>query len=567
MASKKPKRKLAGIDLGTTYSAIAHFGPAGRPEVIPNTEDERTTPSVVLYEDGKALVGSVAKNQAVGNPKRVLQHVKRHLGDPTWHRDIDGRRFTPEIVSGIILRALVREAEAQTGQAITDVVIGCPAYFNDLERRLTKESGTIAGLNVLGIVNEPTAAAVAYGLHLERGPVTALVFDLGGGTLDVTVLEIEGREVRVLATDGERKLGGIDWDMEIVDRVAEEFVRKHRLDPRDEPESYQDLLLRAELAKKALSVKPRVRIPVTCGGQRLLLELTREEFQEQSAHLLHRAEALLERALDKAERTWDQIDRVLRVGGSTRMPAVMEMLGQYAGKKLVPGMNPDEVVALGATYWAGFLAVREAKRKSGAMRVPAAELLQDAVPSDLVVILDDLEVQNVNSHSLGVMTVEKDGTRKNLIMIPEQTPIPHEVTREFQTAKDGQQTVEARILEGESDDPARCVELGRCVISGLPPDRPKGSRILVTYRYAEDNVLHVRARDRESGKEVRTRVERLAGSLDQEQLGLKSRLVNHLVTGVAAEADDQAALHARFLEEQEWEQEWFRDEAEPGSRG
>ena len=556
------KRKLAGIDLGTTYSAIAHFGRGGRPEIVPNGEGERTTPSVVLYEDGRAIVGSVAKNQAVGNPKRVLQHVKRHLGDPAWHKDIDGRRFTPEIVSALILGQLVRDAGAHTGEPITDVVIGCPAYFNDTERRLTKEAGAIAGLNVLGIVNEPTAAAIAYGLHQQRGRVTALVFDLGGGTFDVTVLEIEGHDVRVLATDGERKLGGIDWDMEIVDRVSEEFVRRYSDDPRDDPEAYQDLLIRAEQAKKALSAKPRVRIPVHCGGNRLVVELTRKEFEDQCGHLLRRTEERLERALAKSGRSWDQIDRVLRVGGSTRMPAVMEMLARRAGKKVVQGVDPDEVVAIGATYWAGILAIREARLASGTGAVPTLGELDDAVPSDLIVILDDLEVQNVNSHSLGVMTVEKDGTRKNLIMIPEQTPIPHQVSREFQTARDGQKTVEARILEGESEDPARCVEIGRCVISGLPPDRPKGARIRVTYRYAEDNVLHVRAKDLESGKEVRTEVQRLSGSLDREQLGLKSRLVNHLIRGVEGEGQESGAPPARFLEENEH----FYDEDDPPGR-
>lgn len=555
------RRKLAGIDLGTTYSAIAHFGASGRPEIVPNADGERTTPSVVLYEDGRAIVGSVAKNQAVGNPKRVLQHVKRHLGDPYWHKDIDGRRFTPEIVSALILRQLVRDAGSYTGSAITDVVIGCPAYFNDAERRLTKEAGAIAGLNVIGIINEPTAAALAYGLHQQRGKVTALVFDLGGGTFDVTVLEIEGHDVRVLATDGERRLGGMDWDQEIIDFAAEEFKRRHAVDPREDLEARQDLLIRAELAKKALSTKPRVRIPVQCGGHRLMVELTRKEFEERSAHLLEKAEDRLEQALEKSKRTWDQIDKVLRVGGSTRMPAVLDLLARRAGKKVVQGVDPDEVVAIGATYWAGLLAVREARLESGAGAVPSAEDVDPGISSDLIVILDELEVQNVNSHSLGVVTVEKDGSLRNLVMIPEQTPIPHQVSREFQTAQAGQKTVEARILEGASQDPAKCVEIGRCVISGLPPERPKGARIRVTYRYAEDNVLHVRARDLESGKEVRTEVKRLSGSVDREQLDLKSRLVNHLMKGVEGDAVDPAPRRdpARVLEEKER----FADEDDP----
>lgn len=533
------KRKIVGIDLGTTYSAIAHFDHYGKVDVLPNSDNDRTTPSVVLFEDGEAIVGRIAKSLAVSNPDKVIQFVKRNMGAPDWQREIDGQVFTPELLSAMILKRIVADGEQQLGCEITDVVITCPAYFNDNERRLTREAGRIAGLNVLGIVNESTAAAIAYGLNNLDKQVRALVFDLGGGTLDVTILEIEGNNVRVLATDGERLLGGKDWDQVIINRVAEEFFVMHGVDPREDAESHQDLIIRAEEAKRALSTKPRTKVFVQCKGHSLKAELTRADFEKLSRPLLRRAEACLERTLKKAKLEWSQVDTLLQVGGSTRMPAVRQSLAEISGLDSDQWVNPDECVAMGATYWAAILMLREAERHrkdsekavAPKMKKEAYETsidIQEAVPEDLIVILGDMAVTNVNSHSLGVLSLR--GKKKvNRVMIPEQTPIPHSVTREFVTAQDGQTTVEIRILEGASTDPERCVKIGKCKISGLPKGRKKGARVRVRYAYGEDGVIEIHAKDVETGKEVRTEIEPNAVSLTDSQLDFSGRRVTHLL--------------------------------------
>jgi len=554
------KRKIAGIDLGTTYSAIAHFDEYGRPEVIPNSENERTTPSVVLFEDGQAVVGKQAKNLAVASPRKVVQFVKRHMGEPGWQREIDGQPFTPEVISAMIIRRLVSDAEQQLSQKITDVVITCPAYFNDNERRLTAEAGRIAGLNVLGILNEPTAAAIAYGLNNRQDDIKALVFDLGGGTLDVTILHIHGNDIRVLATDGERRLGGKDWDDALIDRVADIFRRKHKVDPREDVQALQDLTIRAEEAKKALASKPRTKLFVQCQGHQLKVEVTREKFDELTAALVARTGAKLDAVLDKAGLAWEDIDTVLRVGGMTRLPTIQRLLeGRLAGHGKKEWVNPDESVAVGAVYWAAILMIREAERIASQ---PAGDpttrrerdLLQrsiaESIPSDLYVLLEESLIRNVNSHSLGVLTVGKDDRRRNEVMIPEQTPIPHEVTREFVTAYDGQESVQVKILEGASADPTECVDIGRCFISGLPPGRPKGSKIKVTYRYLEDGVIEIHAIDQQTGLEVKTDVRRTADVLEPEQADLQKRRVAHLLESdeLSDMLDSEAAVREMFME-------------------
>ena len=534
------RRKIAGIDLGTTYSAIAHFDEYGKATILPNSDHERVTPSVILFDEGEAIVGKIAKNMAIANPKRVVQFVKRHMGEPNWHRDIDGHRFTPEILSAIILKRLVQDAEDQLGEPITDVVITCPAYFNDVERRLTREAGRIAGLNVLGILNEPTAAALAYGLNTTPKRHTALVFDLGGGTFDVTILEVEGNDIRVIATDGERRLGGKDWDDMLVERVAQAFAAQHGVDPRNDPESNQDLIIRAEEAKKSLSSRSKAKLLLQAGGRQLRLDVDREEFERLTEPLLARTERKLNMVLEKAGLRDEDIDVVLPVGGSTRMPAVFDLLERRFGNRAGEWVPPDECVAMGAAYWAAILLVREAQRFEESGDHAAVRAIESAVPEDLYVILGETKVQNVNSHSLGVVALDKAGRKINKVMIPAQTPIPCSVTKEFATAFDDQSTIEVRILEGDSDDPAACADLGRCVISGLPPGRPKGSRIHLTYSYAEEGVVEVHARDLESGQEVTTEIQRNADVFGQDDVDLKGRKIKHLLD-VGAESDVDVA--------------------------
>src|SRR5579872_1147724 len=292
-----PRRKIAGIDLGTTYSAIAHFDEYGKVDVIPNSDNERITPSVILFEEDEVIVGKIAKNQSVSNLENVVQFIKRHMGEPDWVRVINGREYTPEILSAIILKRIVSDAEDQIGEAITDVVITCPAYFNDAERKATMDSGKIAGLNVIGILNEPTAAALAYGMNNLDKKVKAIVYDLGGGTFDITVLAI----------DGERRLGGKDWDDMLLNHIAEKFIEEHQIDPREDLESYQDLVNKVEEAKKALSKKPKTNIFAQCAGKSSKINISVEQFEEMTKPLLDQTETYLEVVLKKASLQWSDI--------------------------------------------------------------------------------------------------------------------------------------------------------------------------------------------------------------------------------------------------------------------
>jgi molecular chaperone DnaK len=554
-----PRRKIAGIDLGTTYSAIAHFDEYGKVDVIPNSDNERITPSVILFEEDEVIVGKIAKNQSVSNPENVVQFIKRHVGEPDWVRVINGREYTPEILSAIILKRIVSDAEDQIGESITDVVITCPAYFNDSERKATMDAGKIAGLNVIGILNEPTAAAIAYGMNNLDKKVKALVYDLGGGTFDVTILEIEGNNIKVLATDGERRLGGKDWDDMVLNHVAEKFIEEHGVDPREDLESYQDLVNKVEEAKKALSKKPKTNVFAQCAGKASKINLSQEQFEEMTKPLLDQTETYLEVVLQKANLKWEDIDVLLMVGGSSRMPMVPRMLKRVTGKDPEKGVNPDECVAVGASYWAAILLVREAENLKDKVEAGTAtaeekkkaeiatEKVAEAIPEEVVGMLSGVVVQNVNSHSLGIVTVQADGKKKNLVMIKEQTPLPAHVTKIFGTFMDNQVTVEIKILEGEAPDPDDCTEIGTCIISDLPPNRTKGSKIAVTYRYNEDGRIEVVAKDYQTGSEAHTEIKREGVGFSDEQITEKAEDIRVLFEGnkegseVAAPAEEAPA--------------------------
>ncbi len=504
-------RKIAGVDLGTTYSAIAHFDSSGKAAIIPNSDNERITPSVILFEEDEVIVGKIAKDCAVTSPERVIQFIKREIGDPDWVKEIHGHEYTPEMLSAIILKKLVTDAEEQVRETITDVVITVPAYFNDAERKATQDAGQIAGLNVLGVLNEPTAAALAYGLDNTDTHAKALVYDLGGGTFDVTVIDINGTNITVLATDGERRLGGKDWDDELLNYIADRFVEEHGIDPRDDLEANQDLRNKVEDAKKALSRKPKVKVFSQCQGQTLKIEISQEEFEEMTRPLLEQTETYLDVVLEKAHLTWDDIDHILLVGGSTRMPMVREMLERVSGHAVDMRVNPDEIVATGAVEYAAYLLQREVnelqERAAAGEEVEVPDL-SATVPDEFLGLLDGMAVHNVNSHSLGVVALQADGTRKNVIMIPEQTPLPAEKTGVFGTFKNNQVTVEITVVEGESPDPEDCTEIGTLVISDLPTGRPKGSKIQVTYSYDESGRIEITAKDVETGNTAHTEIRR-----------------------------------------------------------
>ncbi len=468
-----------GIDLGTTYSVVAFLDPQGRPTSVVNANGDVLTPSVVLFDDDGVVVGKEAVAAAAIEPDRVADCVKRDMGTRAFRKTIKGEFMPPEVISSMILRQLRTDAERRVGP-VTRAVITVPAYFDEPRRRATADAGRLAGFEVLDIVNEPTAAALAYayqiGLFDRHGdwiddkPFKALVYDLGGGTFDITVVELKGGSFRAIATDGDVYLGGKDWDAKLVAIAAERFLQERGSDPRNDPASLQDLTAIAEAAKKTLSERARTSLIVNHQGQRFKLEVTREQFEEATAALLERTRVTTEIVVLQAGLSWTDIDRVLLVGGSTRMPMVVRMLQTLTGKTPDGSLAVDEAVAHGAALFAGLLLQ---KQKLGA---PVA----------------GFAVTNVSSHSLGLVAIDPETKRRsNRVLIPKNTPLPHSVTRRFRTWKPGQKSVKLTILEGESEMPSACTKIGVGIIRGLPPGLPLGSPVEVTYTYQANNRLRI----------------------------------------------------------------------------
>jgi molecular chaperone DnaK len=528
--SEKPPM-VCGIDLGTTNSAIACIDEHGKAMIIPNTDSERITPSVVIFEENEVLVGRIAKNSAVAASDRVVQFVKRHMGEEGWIRTFFDKEYTPEMISAVILRRIVQDAEKTTGNKVGPVVITVPAYFNEVERKATQDAGIIAGLEVASVLNEPTAAALAYGLDKLGQKRKVLVYDLGGGTFDVTIIEIDGTKIDVLATDGERRLGGVDWDDEIINFVAEKFQAEHGIDPRSDLDSYQDMRTKAEEAKVSLSKIDKVRILCQCQGKTTKVELTREEFENLTKGLLDQTETYLSVVLEKAELSWSDIQDVLMVGGMTRMPAVQQMIERVTSLKAETSVNPDECVAIGAAYYNAVMGLQsKGPEEDTPAVVLAGESLQN-IDEEVKVLLAGVQVTNVNSHSLGIIGLRPaDGTQINHIMIPKNTPIPVEHTEPCGTAQDNQVSVQIKVVEGESENPEDCTEIGSCEISDLPKGRSKGALIDVTYRYGADGRLQVTGRDRETAKEASVEIVR-AGGMDETAVEEAQKNVEDLEVG------------------------------------
>ncbi len=466
--------KAVGIDLGTTNSVVSVLE-AGDPVVIPNSEGSRTTPSVVAFaKNGEVLVGEVAKRQAITNPDRTVRSVKRHMGT-NWTIDIDGKQYTAQEISARTLMKLKRDAEAYLGDTVTQAVITAPAYFDDAQRTATKEAGQIAGLEVLRIINEPTAAALAYGLDKEGADQTILVFDLGGGTFDVSILEIGDGVFEVKATHGDTHLGGDDWDQRVIDWLVDSFKAAHGVDLSKDNMALQRLKEAAEKAKIELSQvqQTQINLPfITAtaeGPLHLDEQLSRSKFQELTADLLDRCREPFDMAIKDAGLSKDAIDHVILVGGSTRMPAVQDLVLQFTGKEPNKGVNPDEVVAVGAAIQAGVL-------KGDVKDV----LLLDVTPL-----------------SLGIET--KGGVMTRLI--ERNTTIPTRRTEVFTTAEDMQPSVEIHVLQGEREMAQFNKTLGKFQLVDLPP-APRGMpQIEVTFDIDANGIVHVSAKDRATGKE------------------------------------------------------------------
>ncbi|EFR32437.1 chaperone protein DnaK [Peptoniphilus harei ACS-146-V-Sch2b] len=466
--------KIIGIDLGTTNSAVAVME-GGESVIIPNIEGNRTTPSVVAFtKDGERLVGETAKRQAITNPDRTISSIKRHMGSDFTVK-IDDKTYTPQDISAMILQKLKADAESYLGEKITEAVITVPAYFTDAQRQATKDAGRIAGLDVKRIVNEPTAAALAYGEDKDKDAQTVMVYDLGGGTFDVSILELSDGVFEVHATRGNNKLGGDDFDNRLIDYIAEEFKKENGIDLKADNMSLQRLKEAAEKAKKELSstMSTNVNLPFITASQagplHLNMDITRAKFDELTADLVKMTEGPVKDALKDAGLSANEIDKVLLVGGSTRIPAVQECIKKLTGKNPQKDINPDECVALGAAIQGGVL--------SGDVK--------------------DLLLLDVTPLSLGIETMGNITTR----LIERNTTIPTKKSQIFTTAADNQTSVEIHVLQGERQMAKDNVTLGRFTLDGIAPARRGVPQIEVTFDIDANGIVNVSAKDMGTGKE------------------------------------------------------------------
>ncbi len=504
--------KVIGIDLGTTNSVVSVIE-GGEPTVITNPEGSRITPSVVGFtKDGQRLVGQLAKRQAVSNPDRTISSIKRHMGE-SYKVSIDGKDYTPPEISAMVLQKLKADAEAYLGETVKQAVITVPAYFNDSQRQATKDAGTIAGLEVLRIINEPTAAALAYGLDKDNDE-TILVFDLGGGTFDVSILELDEHTFEVKATSGDTHLGGDDFDKKVMDWMVAEFKRDNGIDLSKDKMSAQRLIEAAEKAKIELSsmTSTNINLPFitadASGPKHLDLTLTRAKFDDLTRDLVERTMEPTRNAMKDAGLTGKDIDKIILVGGSSRIPAVQNAIREILGKEPSKGINPDECVSIGAAIQGGVL--------TGEFGKGNEILLLDVTPL-----------------SLGIETLGGVCTK----IIERNTTIPTQKSQVFSTAADGQTSVEIHVLQGEREMAAGNKTLGRFVLSDIPP-APRGvPQIEVTFDIDRNGIVNVSAKDKSTGKEQKITI--------QSSSGMSKEDIDRMVKEAAAhEAEDKKQREA-----------------------
>ncbi|QGJ68920.1 Molecular chaperone DnaK [Planctomycetales bacterium 10988] len=472
---KDLKYAAVGIDLGTTYSAIAHLDETGRPVTLVNAEGELLTPSLVLIDEDDIIVGKEALKAIGTESSLIAECAKRDIGRRAYRKAISGNQFPPEVIEACILKKLKNDAARLIGD-FKYCVITVPAFFDEPRRKATQDAGKMAGLNVLDIINEPTAAAISYGFRHgflnEEGestkPLNVLVYDLGGGTFDVTLMTVHGSEFKAIATDGDVELGGRDWDQRLIDYVAQQFQQEYDLDPREDEDQAARLWRECEDAKRTLSARSKTAVTCDYRGKTLRVELSQELLQELTGDLLDRTLFTTRQLLRTVEMDWPAIDRILLVGGSSRMPMVREALANLAGKPPEDAVSADEAVAHGAALRAGLLIARA----------------QGQPPS--------FKIRNVNSHSLGILGLSRKTNRQqNVIVIPRNSTLPIKAKRIFKTQKANQRNVKVTIVEGEGTSPDACTTIGECVIEPLPGNLPALSPVEVFFNYGENGRLAV----------------------------------------------------------------------------
>lgn len=474
-----------GIDLGTTFSAVAALNANGRPEIVKNREGETITPSVVLFQGDQPLVGTMAKRSAVMAPDDVVQFVKRFMGDPSWRfATTTGQEYTAEQVSAVILKRLKEDAEMTLGRPCPDAVVTVPAYFDDARRRATMDAGSIAGFNVLRVLNEPTAAALAYGLD-EADAGTCLVYDLGGGTFDVTILRIAGGVFDIVSTTGDRNLGGFDFDNALMRWVNGEVGGQDGPDLFDDGQLEADLREKCEMAKRILSTTEQARVFVSAAGQNFQIAVAREQFESLTTDLLRRTHDLMDEALDDAGMSYADVDRVLLVGGSTRMPMVGALIRRVTGKQPELSVNPDEAVALGAAIQASITSAEAGDEST-------------ALASDRPLV-----VRDVTSHGLGTVAVEDSMGRRreyNSIIIPHNSKVPTKQSEMYATVEDNQTKLDVRITVGDDREVEYVDIIGESRLT-IPP-YPAGAPVEIVMSYDIDGMVHVEVIDRTSDQHL-----------------------------------------------------------------